>query len=122
MTQMTLTRKQVQALHDFAEKHGKDQWFLAKDHGAYIGMTAGSKEEDNFENILFYFKGCNPEKDEDFYDNAGYKFGWDDFGEHFSTEIFSKFLTDENAVKIVIKVGARQISMQSYALKPKAAA
>ncbi len=94
MAQITLTRADVQKLSDFCAKHGEDKWFLAKDQGAYVGATGGSQEEGTFENCIFYFKGCDPHKDEDWYDEAHYKFGGDDFGEHFEVELLTKFLAN----------------------------
>jgi len=122
MAQMTLNRKQFTKLHDFCEKHGKEQFFLAKDEGAYVGATAGSQEDGNFERCLFYFKGCDPKKDADFHEEADHKFGYDDFGEFFSTDVLKQCVADEYVTKIVIKVTATGMSINAYARRPKQAA
>lgn len=76
MPQITLTRNDAIKLHAFCVEHKQDRFFLAKDHGAYVGSAANGK------NCIFYFRGCNPNKDQDFYENAWAMFGGDDFGEH----------------------------------------
>ena len=45
----------------FVTEHSIKQIFIAKDHGAGIGEKA---------NCIFYFKGCDPAKDKDYYDTA----------------------------------------------------
>jgi hypothetical protein len=78
MPQITLSLAQCQQLVQFCKTNGQAEYFIAKDHGAYLGASVGDKPE---QQCLFYFAGCNPAKDEDWYDNAHYKFGGDDFGE-----------------------------------------
>lgn len=119
MPQITLNRAKVQKLHDLCVKHGRDTFFLAKDQGAYVGACGGSQDDGTFENCIFYFKGCDPQKDEDFYDNARQMFGGDDFGEHFSADILKAFLDEAHNTKMVIKVGQTSIRFDVYA-KPKA--
>lgn len=80
MAMITLSSKQVAELKTFCKTHSKDKFFLAKDQGAYVG-AAGQDEIGQMENCIFYFKGCDPLKDDDWYENAHDKFGGDDFGE-----------------------------------------
>jgi hypothetical protein len=76
MPQITIPMNDVKRLVQFCQTNSLTNYFIAKDQGAYLGASTG---KDN--NILFYFAGCNPDKDADFYDNAHDKFGGDDFGE-----------------------------------------
>lgn len=108
MPQITLNSSQVKALSDFAHKHDLKTFFLAKDQGAYVGATAGKDE--TFENIIFYFRGMDPNKDEDFYDNADWAFGGDDFGEHLSVEFIHKMALKVQP-RVTIKVTATAITM-----------
>jgi hypothetical protein len=113
MPQITLNKKQLDQFAAFIRKHDVKKWFLAKDQGAYVGATAG--EGDTFENIIFYFKGMDPNKDGEFYDNAMYAFGGDDFGEHFDADIILKLADDPLTTKMVLNVGASSISIKSWA-------
>lgn len=73
-----LTRDQVQSLLDFCSRHRRAQYFIAKDHGAYLGQSLGMEPAPR---CLFYFPGCNPEIDADYYATARHQFGGDDFGD-----------------------------------------
>lgn len=79
MPQITLSLPEVKRLIKFCDDNALTDYFIAKDQGAYIGASKGG---DN--NCIFYFAGCNPEKDADWWDTARDKFGGDDFGEHLS--------------------------------------
>lgn len=111
MPNITLKRADVQTLLDFCEKHDKKNWFLAKDQGAYVGAAATVDGE--VENVLFYFKGCDPTKNDDWYDEAHYKFGGDDFGEHFEVDILRQVLKDETMMSLIIAVGKTRISFKT---------
>ena len=123
MTQITITRKDLEAMSALAKKHGSKKFFMAKDQVAYVGVTGG--EGDTFENHIVYFKGMDPKKNpDDFYDNARYAFGGDDFGEHFDMDIIHKLVADPLVTKMVVKVGRSSISINSFARpapKPQAA-
>ena len=107
MPQITLKKEQVQQLVDFCDKQGCKNWFLAKDQGAYVGASAGEKG-----NCIFYFKGCDPSKDAEWYDNARNAFGGDDFGQHFDTRMLRDALKIQDMTGFVVKVNPRSISMQ----------
>lgn len=100
--QKTLNAQQVKTLYkaSMADK-GSDGFYIAKDHGAYIGAGVLNKG-----GAVFYFAGCNPEVDPDYYDTAGYKFGYDDFGQLFNSESDKALLkrcADENrTMKFII--------------------
>jgi len=119
MTQITITRKDLEAMSALAKKHGTKKFFMAKDEGAYVGVTGGKDE--TFENHICYFKGMNPKINDDAWDNARHAFGGDDFGEHFDMDIIHKLVADPLTTKMVIKVGRSSISISSYARKAPAA-
>lgn len=77
MPSLTLNRADMDKFAAFINAHSIKQIFIAKDHGAYVGASIGEKA-----NCIFYFAGCDPTKDKDYYDTARSKFGGDDFGEH----------------------------------------
>lgn len=104
MPQITLKAKDIHELSDFLKRHGRDTFFLAKDQGAYIGANAGSHSDGTFESIIHYFAGCNPDKDADFYDNASYKFGWDDFGQMLPAQWIHGAAVQEGLTKAVLNV------------------
>ena len=106
---MTINQQETADFSAFLTAHNLEEWFLAKDHGAYIGATVkGAK-------WIKYFKGCNPDKSPDFYDNARFKFGGDDFGEFFSSGSIHK--TAKAGGYLKLKVSYDKISLVSY--KPK---
>lgn len=118
MATITLNRKNLEALSAFAKKHELKTFFLAKDQGAYVGATGGKFGTDDFEQCLFYFAGCNPKTNDDWYEEARYKFGGDDFGEQFDIDTIHKLVANPLTTKMVIRVGKNSISMNSWA-KPK---
>ena len=95
--QKTLNAKQVKQLYAASIANPKSQgYYIAKDYGAYVG--AGILSEGG---VVFYFEGCNPEKDSDYYEESRYKFGGDDFAENFnSTDDIAllKRCADENRI------------------------
>ncbi|MHC5194880.1 DUF3085 domain-containing protein [Pseudomonas frederiksbergensis] len=103
-----LSRAQVQQLVDHCEKHNLKQWFIAKDQGAYVGASAGPAEE---QKCIFFFKGCDPQKDKDWYDTAHAKFGGNDFGERLDIESLKSTLADATMTAIEVVVTTRQIKI-----------
>lgn len=124
MPQITINRADLEAMSALAKKHGSTKFFMAKDQGAYVGVTGGKDE--TFENHICYFKGMNPKTDPDgYYDNMVYAFGGDDFGEHFDIKIIHDLVADPLTTKMVLIVSASSISIKSYSRRaaptPKAA-
>ena len=74
--QLTLTQKQTRDFADCIEKHGHENFYMAKDQGAYVG--AGNSSDNT--GVVFYFKGCDPSKNEDWWEECRDRFGGDDFG------------------------------------------
>lgn len=115
MPQIKLSRKELREFSDFLSEHKVGRWFLAKDDGAYIGATNGkSREDDAFARKLFYFKGCNPDIDEDYYDNARDKFGGDDFGEWFQPSVIYELAGNPKVTAMILKVNKNSITIQSF--------
>lgn len=112
MPQITLTRTQVQSLVSFCEAAKSDSFFIAKDHGAYVGFSTGPTPD---KQCLFYFKGCNPAKDADFYENARRSFGGDDFGERLPLGDLRKALEDPATRKVRITITATSIRLDTFA-------
>lgn len=111
MASITLNRQKLKKLTKFCADHQVDQWFIAKDRGAYVGAV--SRNGDAIVNCLFYFAGCNPDIDEDWYDTASAKFGGDDFGEHFGVGMLTQAMEDSALQKIKITVGETNISIEA---------
>lgn len=111
MQTIELSRSQVKQLVDHCAKHDLKTFFVAKDHGAYVGASAGDQPE---QQCLFYFKGCDPKKDKNFYDTACTKFGGDDFGERLPVVDLQKALDNPNLLCVRIKVTPTNISLDVY--------
>lgn len=112
MPAITLSRVQALDLLNFCKKHSKDRFFIAKDSGAYLGASVGSTPD---KQCLFYFRGCDPKKDADYYENARYAFGGDDFGEFLPVGWLEKFNENPKIAKIKVTVNKRSIKAE-YAL------
>ncbi|CAG9183651.1 DUF3085 domain-containing protein [Cupriavidus pinatubonensis] len=112
MPQITLSRSQVETLVAFCDAAKSERFFIAKDHGAYVGYSTGSKPE---QQCLYYFKGCNPATDADFYENARRGFGGDDFGERLSLTGLKEVLANEQCKSVRITVTARSIRIDGDA-------
>lgn len=104
--QKTLSLKETKALADCIEKHNHDSFYLAKDHGAYIG--AGNNSDGT--GVLFFFRGCDPEKDLDYYEECHYKFGGDDFGVQFD-DIDFVIAARNNRMKLKFSVSPTSIKL-----------
>jgi len=111
MHSIELSKRQVQQLVDFGIEHKQDQWFIAKDQGAYLGMSLGM---DPAPKCIIYFPGCDPSKDEGWYDTCHAKFGGDDFGEHMPLADLQRYLEIPNLLCIEIKVKSTQIMIDAY--------
>tara|TARA_R110000744_G_scaffold6491_1_gene22691 strand:- start:159 stop:491 length:333 start_codon:yes stop_codon:yes gene_type:complete len=107
---ITIGKKKIDKLAEFIRKNNLDHWFMAKDDGAYIGASTGP------ERVIYYFAGCNPDKDEYAWETARDKFGGDDFGEHFAVEDVLTAADNEKTHSITVTVGreAIDISVSTY--------
>ena len=114
MAQITLKANEVRQLSDFLKRHNSDTFFVAKDHGAYVGATAGSNSDGTFKNLIFYFTGCNPHKYTDFYENADWNFGGDDFGEMLPAQWVHDAAKTEGLTKSVLSVTGSNIGFRTF--------
>jgi hypothetical protein len=113
MAQITLTKKQLDKFATFMRKHDVSEWFMAKDQGAYIGANAGSWKDNTLEKCIFYFKGCNPHKDDDAWHNARVKFGGDDFGEYFSPSVVYELSDNPKTHSMTLIVNDKTMEIKS---------
>lgn len=98
MPQITLSRAQALSIrHDCVTKN--QQFFVAKDQGAYVGTA---------HNVV-YFRGCDPVKDKDWYDECRIKFGGDDFGEYLPLEWLDTVVKETSVKSVTIALTGRQI-------------
>jgi len=111
MPQITLSRSNVESLVSFCEAAKSNSFFIAKDHGAYVGFSRGPTPD---KQCLFYFKGCDPAKDADFYDNARRSFGGDDFGERLPLVDLRKALERPATKTVRITVTPRTIRLEAF--------
>jgi len=78
---VSISIKDAKRILEFCKTNKLDEFFFAKDQGAYFGATVGSHEDETFKNCIVYVAGCDPDKDTDWYDTAHAMFGGDDFGQ-----------------------------------------
>ena len=64
----------------------KPSLVLAKDQGIYLMTNADLTGSASERGTVVYAQGCNPDTDEDWYENARYLFGGDDGGITFPAE------------------------------------
>ena len=102
---ITIGKKKIDKLAAFIRKHDLQQWFMAKDDGAYIGASTGP------EKVIYYFAGCNPGKDEHAWETARDKFGGDDFGEHLPVERVLEAADDAKTHSMTVSVGENFIEV-----------
>ena len=122
MPQITLNRQQLDQFAAFLRKHDCDKWFIAKDEGAYIGATAADESGKVTDRCIFYFRGCDPKKDEDYWDTQQSMFGGDDFGEYLEAEIVLGLADNPDVVTMRVKLSASKIQVDYSVNKPKVAA
>ncbi|WP_423200678.1 DUF3085 domain-containing protein (plasmid) [Cupriavidus sp. H19C3] len=111
MPQITLSRTQVASLVAFCDAAGSNEFFIAKDRGAYIGYSTGATTP--YKQCLFYFKGCDPKKDKDFYGNTLRGFGGDDFGAQLPLIDMRKALDNPTIRNVRFTVTPESIRMET---------
>jgi hypothetical protein len=100
--EIAITREQAASIIDLAERSGESEFFVAKDQGAYLGTNVTIDGERH--SAIYYFRGCDPAKDPEFYERARDIFGGDDFGEHIPVTHLRKFIADDRATEIRFRV------------------
>ena len=108
MPSLTLNRADIEKFAAFINAHAIKQIFIAKDHGAYVGASIGEKG-----NCIFYFAGCDPSKDKDYYDTARSKFGGDDFGEHLDAKAVTDAAADARVKTVKFTITATTMKVES---------
>lgn len=95
----------------WSQEEPKPAILFVHDQGIYC-MSNGIPRDvvDEKSNYCVYAKGCDPRTDEDFYDEAHYLVGGDDFVEIFPVTESTLQRCDQFS-EVEIKVTARQISM-----------
>lgn len=95
----------------WSEETPKPAILFVHDHGIYI-MSNGipGDKVDEKSAYCVYAKGCDPKTDEDFYDEAQYLVGGDDFVEIFPVTEGTLQRCDQFS-EVEIKVNKRSISM-----------
>ncbi|NHZ99106.1 DUF3085 domain-containing protein [Massilia sp. CCM 8734] len=109
MPSLILNRADIDKFAAFVTEHSIKQIFIAKDHGAYVGASVGEKN-----NCIFYFKGCDPSKDKDYYDTAHARFGGDDFGEHLDANIVIAAAADPQVTTMKFTITAGSMKVESF--------
>lgn len=109
MPSLTLTRANIDKLAAFLTQHSLKQFFIAKDDGAYVGASIGEAQ-----NCIFYFKGCDPKKDKDYYDKAHSLFGGDDFGEHLDARPVLAAAADSSVTSLKVNITKTTITVEAF--------
>lgn len=109
MPSLTLNRADIDKFAAFINTHAIKQIFIAKDHGAYVGASIGEKA-----NCIFYFAGCDPNKDKDYYDTSHSKFGGDDFGEHLDAKAVTTAAADARVKSLKFTITATTMKVESF--------
>jgi hypothetical protein len=109
MPSITINREQIVQLADFLKANPDTKPFVAKDQGAYLGASVGEKD-----NVIFYFPGCDPKKNANYYEKSRTQFGGDDFGEHLGREFFLRCAEDPKINNLKVNVTKASIKMSAY--------
>lgn len=114
-TSLKLNRAQLDKLARFLRAHPAAPLFLAKDQGAYFGSSVPPFGPDD--KAIFYFPGCDPDKDDDWYDTARAQFGGDDFGENFDHADVLSLADNPACVGMVVTVTKTHIRISELLRK-----
>lgn len=97
----------------------KTKTYLVKDTGLYI-MTDGPDGKNAKESgLVVYAKGCNPDTDEDYYENSRFLAGGDDFGEEINLDAWltarkkqiNALGIKKNLDKFILKITETEITL-----------
>ncbi len=95
----------------------KEFLYLVHDQGVYLMSGADEvlpAEDGKTQSFVTYAEGCDPRKDEDWYDQARYLVGGDDFGEPISLDFWEAALKGHDAVNaktLTVNFGKTKISI-----------
>ena len=93
MKKLIFTRNQLENVMVFCIENELDDFFVAKDQGAYIGANTGLG--DDFKNCIEYAYGCDP-SNENWFETATAICGQGSLGEELQASTFIKILDDPN--------------------------
>lgn len=93
MIRKSLEAKEHKAVYDQEPQAGI---IMVKDEGVYLmpTMVLPEGKTPTSEKLVFYAEGCNPDKDEDWYQTSRALCGGDDFGQLISDKEFLKGIVD----------------------------
>lgn len=114
MATVSISKKEAIELYKFCKANSLDKFFIAKDHGVYMGATVYSDNPSDRKKSIHYCKGYNPNTDEDWYENARYALGGDDFGDHLPIDCLDIFVNDAQYAKkrrLSLKITDTQIAL-----------
>jgi len=94
--------KLIPVIHE--ARANKSRILLVKDHGVYMMSAVGQKDESGSHVHLAYADGCNPNVDEEFYDNACDIMGGDDSCQEleYDDEMFDIILKEKRDLRIAV--------------------
>lgn len=106
-----LNKEQANTIKSFCKLHSVDRFYFAKDQGAYFLAKKGSNSNEDFKNCIVYVRGCDPEKDTEWYEAARDRFGGDDFYESFEISVLDQFVaTDYKRINFRFNVNSISIT------------
>ena len=118
MSKLIFTKTQVQELLTFCKDNNLDTFFLAKDHGVYIGASVGNSGDNSFQNCIRYAEGCDPKQDQsehgDWHENARRLCGGDDFGEDLEVKDLLHFMKLKSWSELIITLTQTQLRLGVY--------
>lgn len=112
---MSITKKQAQELYAFCITHKQDEFFIAKDSGAYFGCTS-TNEAGHTDRCIQYLEGMNPDRDVYYYETSRQKLGGDDFAVHLNVDWLKIFCMHPNFSrkrKMSIRVNKNSVTLTS---------
>jgi hypothetical protein len=87
--------------------------YLVHDQGVYLmsaGLPAQCVKKGEPRQVVAYAKGCNPDKDEDWWENSNYLVGGDDFGELVPLALFDGVETAKS-IRVILTENTIRVSM-----------
>ena len=98
--QFTFSDKALRPVINVAYEQGTTFLALAKSHGAYIGTRNAPGKPP----VFAYFRGCDPRKDEDYWENGQRIFGGDDFGMEILNRKWIETMYKAKKFKLIVQV------------------
>jgi hypothetical protein len=104
----------VGLLNLMADLKGSDELMLVGDQGVYI-MSFAHEHTQEDPRPLVHAEGCDPERDEDAYDNKCILFGEDDGGDHIGTVNSLRSLLNSCVNELHVKLSGNTITLHTDA-------